>query len=166
MAILSLPKQSRLSDTSAVIHSIDAEQWVPRPIDEVFVFFSDAFNLESITPPRVHFHVITSRPIELKSGALINYKMRLNGIPLKWTTRIETWDPPHEFSDIQLSGPYKLWSHTHTFSTKNGGTTMTDHVDYELPLGPLGELVHKAWVRRDVESIFAYREKIIRERFS
>ena len=149
-----------------MIHSIDAEQWVPRPIDEVFAFFSDALNLESITPARVHFHVITPRPIELKSGALINYKMRLNGIPLKWTTRIETWDPPHKFSDIQLSGPYKLWSHTHTFATKNGGTTMTDHVDYELPLGPLGELVHSAGVRRDVESIFAYREKIIRERFS
>jgi ligand-binding SRPBCC domain-containing protein len=149
-----------------VIHTIDAEQWIPRPLEEVFAFFSDAFNLESITPPRLHFHVVTPRPIALKPGALINYKLRLNGIPLSWTTRIETWNPPHEFSDIQLSGPYKLWSHTHTFTAKNGGTTMTDHVDYELPLGPLGELVHKAWVRRDVSSIFAYREKMIRQRFS
>jgi hypothetical protein len=149
-----------------VIHSIDEEQWVPRQIDEVFAFFSDAFNLESITPPRVRFHVVTPRPIELKTGALINYKLRVNGIPLSWTTRIETWNPPQEFSDIRLHGPYKLWHHTHKFVEKNGGTTMTDHVDYELPFGPLGELAHMVWVRRDVESIFAYREKIIRQRFS
>jgi hypothetical protein len=149
-----------------VIHTIDAEQRVPRPIGEVFAFFSDAFNLESITPPRVHFHVVTPRPIELKAGALINYKLRVNGIPLKWTTRIETWNPPHEFSDIQLRGPYKLWHHTHKFTEKTGGTTMTDHVDYELPFGPLGEVAHMVWVRGDVESIFAYREKIIRQRFS
>jgi hypothetical protein len=114
----------------------------------------------------VHFHVVSPRPIELKAGALINYKLRVNGIPLNWTTRIETWNPPDEFSDIQLSGPYKLWRHAHKFVKKGGGTTMTDHVDYELPFGTLGELAHMLLVRRDVESIFAYREKIIGERFS
>jgi ligand-binding SRPBCC domain-containing protein len=149
-----------------VIYHIDTDVWVPRELDEVFAFFSDAFNLETLTPPRVNFHVITPAPIDLKAGALIDYKLRVNGIPLRWTTRIDTWNPPHEFSDSQLSGPYKLWHHTHRFSESRGGTKMTDHVDYELPFGPLGSLAHKLWVRRDVESIFTYREKIIRERFS
>lgn len=148
-----------------MIHTIDTELWLPRPIEEVFDFFSDAFNLEAITPPRVNFHVVTPRPIELKARALIDYKLRVNGIPLKWTTRIETWNPPHQFSDIQLRGPYKLWHHTHTFTATAGGTRMADHVDYELPLGLLGDMVHRLWVRRDVESIFAYREKVIRQRF-
>lgn len=149
-----------------MIYHIDTDVWVPRELDEVFAFFSDAFNLETLTPPRVNFHVITPAPIDLKAGALIDYKLRVNGIPLRWTTRIDTWNPPHEFSDSQLSGPYKLWHHTHRFSESRGGTKMTDHVDYELPFGPLGSLAHKLWVRRDVESIFTYREKIIRERFS
>ena len=149
-----------------MVYSIDTEVWVPRGIDEVFAFFSDAFNLEALTPPRVHFHVVTPRPIVLKAGALIQYKLRVNGMPIRWTTRIETWNPPYEFSDTQLSGPYKLWLHTHKFSEADGGTKMTDHVDYQLPFGPIGDVVHKLWVRRDVESIFTYREKVIRERFS
>jgi ligand-binding SRPBCC domain-containing protein len=149
-----------------VIYTIDTEVWVPRPLNEVFAFFSDAFNLEALTPPRVNFHVMTPGPIDLKSGTLIDYKLCVNWIPLRWTTRIDVWNPPHEFSDSQLSGPYKLWHHTHRFTESNGGTKMTDHVDYELPFGPLGDVVHELWVRRDVESIFKYREKIIRERFS
>jgi hypothetical protein len=149
-----------------LIHTINSDLWLPRPQDEIFDFFSDAFNLETITPPRVHFHVVTPRPIELKPGALINYRLKMNGIPLRWTTRIETWNPPHQFSDIQLSGPYKLWHHTHTFTSERGGTKMTDHVDYELPLGFLGELAHRLWARREVESIFAYRTGIISGRFA
>jgi ligand-binding SRPBCC domain-containing protein len=149
-----------------LIHTIDTELWLPRPVEEVFEFFSDAFNLEAITPPQMHFHVVTARPIELKAGARIDYKLRINGVPVGWTTLIETWNPPHEFSDIQLSGPYKLWHHTHAFTATGGGTKMADHVDYELPLGFLGELAHRLWVRRQVESIFVYREKIVRERFS
>jgi ligand-binding SRPBCC domain-containing protein len=148
-----------------LIHTIDTELWVPRSREEVFEFFSNAFNLESITPPEVNFHVVTAAPIGLKPGALIDYKLRVSGIPLRWTTRIETWNPPHEFSDTQLRGPYKLWRHTHTFLETGGGTKMTDHVDYELPLGFLGDLAHRWWVRRQVEAIFAYREKIIRQRF-
>ena len=149
-----------------LIHKIDRELWIPRPLEEVFEFFSDAFNLEALTPPHFGFRVVTPRPIEVKAGALIDYKLKVNGIPLGWTTRIETWDPPHGFSDIQLRGPYKLWHHTHTFTETGGGTKIADHVEYQLPLGFLGDLAHKLWVRRDVESIFAYREKIIRERFS
>ena len=149
-----------------MIHKIDHELWLARPIEEVFEFFSDARNLEAVTPRHFDFRVVTTPPIELKVGALIHYKLNVNGIPLGWTTRIETWDPPHGFSDVQLRGPYKLWHHTHTFTATGGGTMITDHVDYQLPLGFLGDLAHKLWVRRDVESIFAYREKMIRERFA
>jgi len=149
-----------------LIYTIDRELVVKRPISEVFEFFSDAFNLEAITPPNVSFHVITPPPIDLKAGALIDYKLRVNAIPLSWTTRIEVWNPPFGFSDIQLRGPYKLWHHTHTFVETGDGTRMTDHVDYELPLGFLGDLAHRWWVRRDIEAIFAYRESIIRDRFS
>jgi ligand-binding SRPBCC domain-containing protein len=148
-----------------VIYTIHREQWVPRPIDEVFEFFSDAHNLEAITPPKLNFHVLTPAPIDLKTGALIDYKLRINGIPIRWITRIDEWNPPYGFVDTQLKGPYKLWRHSHEFISENNGTRMIDHVRYKLPFGLLGTLVHALWVKHNVESIFAYREKIIGERF-
>jgi ligand-binding SRPBCC domain-containing protein len=149
-----------------VVHSIHHEQWTPHPVEEVFAFFSNAFNLESITPSKLKFRVTTPAPIVLETGALIDYKLRVNGIPLTWRTRIELWNPPHEFVDVQLRGPFKLWRHRHQFISERGGTRMIDNVDYQLPLGPLGSLAHVLWVRRDVESIFVYREKVIQTRFT
>lgn len=146
-------------------YTFRSSQWVPRPVEEVFRFFSDAHNLEVLTPPWLSFKIITPGPIQIKSGAQIKYQIRLHGIPLKWTTEIRSWDPPHRFSDAQLSGPYSLWHHTHIFQSENGGTRMNDVVRYRLPFGILGRLVNIVQTRREIAAIFAYRRERIQERF-
>jgi ligand-binding SRPBCC domain-containing protein len=142
-----------------------SSQWIPRSPEEVFAFFSDANNLEAITPPWLNFKVLTPGSIRLASGTEILYKLRLHGIPMKWTTQIRRWAPPQVFSDAQLSGPYRLWYHTHTFKPANGGTQMTDVVRYSLPFGMLGRIIDILQTRREVEMIFAYRADRIAERF-
>ena len=137
---------------------LDRSIWVPYPLEEVFAFFSDASNLPKLTPPWVHIEIRTPRPIEMKPGTLIEYRMRLYGIPFGWLTEIKTWDPPHSFSDIQLRGPYRVWDHTHSFEAKDGGTLCHDHVVYR-PHG--GWLTNALFVRRDVERMFAYRTKAL-----
>src|SRR6185436_15246816 len=122
--------------------------------DEVFPFFAEARNLERITPPWLHFHV-TSMPRELRQGALIEYRLKLHGVPIRWLTQIEEWAPGERFVDVQLRGPYALWHHTHEFEPAGDGQTlMRDTVRYALPLGPLGALAHRLFVKRDVERIF------------
>jgi ligand-binding SRPBCC domain-containing protein len=133
------------------------EQWIPKPIDEAFAFFSRPENLEEITPPFLGFHIIRADK-ELHAGSLIEYKLRVRGVPMKWLTEITVWEPPYRFVDFQLKGPYKLWHHEHTFTPDNGGTRIGDHVDYALPFGIVGQIVHALMVRRDVESIFQYRQ--------
>ncbi|MDX1947788.1 MAG: SRPBCC family protein [Pirellulaceae bacterium] len=142
-------------------YRLERTQFLPLPLDEVFPFFSDAGNLEAITPPSLHFHILTPRPIEMRSGALIDYRIRLFGVPMYWRTRIETWEPPHRFVDTQLRGPYKLWHHTHEFTSVPGGTQMIDRVDYELYLGPIGWMAHAAWVQRQLKQIFDYRREAV-----
>jgi ligand-binding SRPBCC domain-containing protein len=145
------------------VHILTREQRLPGPPDEVFPFFSDAHNLEAITPPWLGFRVITPRPIDLRAGALIEYRLRLHRIPLRWRTRIAVWDPPRRFVDVQLSGPYRLWHHTHDFAPDpDGGTLMRDTVRYALPLGPLGGVAHRALVKRDLAAIFDFRREAIR----
>ncbi len=138
-------------------HRIEREQVVPRRIDEVIAFFAQARNLERITPPWLVFRVLTPEPIEMRVGALIDYRLRVHGIPLSWTTRIEQWEPGAGFVDRQIAGPYRLWHHRHTFRAQGDSTVVTDVVDYALPLGPLGDLARRLIVRRDLERIFAYR---------
>ncbi len=139
-----------------------AELWLPRPRDEVFEFFSNALNLQALTPPWVNFQVLTPAPIPMRAGTLIDYRIRVRGLPLRWRTEITEWDPPHRFVDVQLRGPYRLWHHTHTFEERDGGTLCLDDVRYR-PVG--GWLVNRLFVRRDVETIFAYRQQQLRERF-
>ncbi len=134
-----------------------AEQRIPRPLDEVFEFFSRAENLEQITPPWLNFRIRNVQPSPVAAGTLIRYSLRWHVFPIRWTTRIETWQPPHRFVDLQLRGPYALWRHEHRFEAIPGGTLMSDTVQYRLPLGALGRLAHGLGVRRDVESVFAYR---------
>lgn len=141
-------------------HRLVSDFILPRPLHEVFAFFSDVHNLERITPPWLNFSILT-RDVALRDGALIDYRIRLRGLPMRWRTRIALWEPPHRFVDEQLRGPYRLWHHTHEFTAVAGGTRMVDTVRYALPLGPLGSLAHRLFVRRDLERIFAYR----RERF-
>jgi ligand-binding SRPBCC domain-containing protein len=139
-------------------HTLRREQRLPGRPDEVFSFFADAGNLEAITPPWLHFEVVTPRPIAMRAGALIEYRLRLHGLPLRWLTRIEEWEPGVRFVDLQLAGPYGLWHHTHEFAPDGeGATTMRDTVRYALPCWPLGELAHALLVRRDLARIFAYR---------
>ena len=142
-------------------HTIRREIWLPHSREEVFEFFSAARNLEQITPPLLKFEVLTPEPIPMGEGTLIDYRLRVHGLPLRWRTKITRWNPPCQFADIQLKGPYKLWDHTHTFLEENGGTRMIDEVVYELPFGPLGDIVHALSVRRDVEEIFRYRNSVI-----
>ena len=147
------------------VHVIRRELWVPRPPAEVFEFFSQARNLELITPPFLNFRVLTPEPIAMRVGALISYRLKIRGIPAGWLTEITRWNPPYEFADFQRKGPNRLWDHTHTFHAENGGTRMVDEVRYALPFGPLGDLVHALLVRRDVELIFNYRNEWIARHF-
>ena len=146
-------------------HTLRREQWIPRTPDEVFAFFSDAHNLETITPPWLGFRTLTPGPIRMAAGTKIQYRLSIHGAPVKWTTEIRKWDPPRRFVDVQLRGPYSLWHHTHSFTPENGGTRMRDVVRYRLPLGPLGLLLNALMVRRDVGRIFAYRQALIAKMF-
>jgi ligand-binding SRPBCC domain-containing protein len=139
------------------IHTIRREQFVAKPLEEVFRFFSEAGNLQTLTPSYLDFKILTPGPIEMRPGILLDYRLKWHGLPLRWRTKILEWRPPYRFVDVQLKGPYKLWHHTHTFESENGGTRMSDTVNYELPLGPLGEVAHALMVGRDVEAIFDFR---------
>ena len=140
-------------------------QWLNKPREELFTFFSDAYNLEKITPGLLSFKVVTPAPIHMQPGTLIDYKLRVRGIPIRWRTLIATWDPPGRFTDEQLKGPYKRWHHTHTFTEEDGGTRCKDVVEYAPPGGPLAPLINSLLVQRDVESIFAHRATVLAEMF-
>lgn len=146
-------------------YELHRKQWVPHPIERVFEFFAEARNLEQITPRLLRFQ-ITRVPPRMEPGARIEYTLRIHGFPVHWRTIIDQWDPPHGFVDIQAKGPYKLWHHTHRFWEENGGTWIEDAVRYELPFGILGRIVHRAFVARDVRTIFHYREGVIRKLFA
>ncbi len=133
---------------------LQREVWLPQPIDRVFAFFSDATNLESLTPPWMHFRILTPTPIPMFAGQLIDYRLRVRGIPIRWRTRIEAWEPPFRFVDLQLSGPYHLWHHLHSFESRDGGTLCGDVVTYR-PRG--GSLIQRLFVDPDVRRIFDYR---------
>lgn len=145
------------------VHDLHCEQLVPRPVDETFAFFSEASNLERITPPWLHFEIATRGSITMATGTRIDYRLRLHGLPLRWSARIEDWRPGREFVDRQIRGPYRLWHHRHLFARHPDGTIVTDHVRYALPAGPLGEVAHALVVRRDLDRIFAFRAAAVRQ---
>jgi hypothetical protein len=144
------------------IFTLDSELWLDRPLKEVFAFFADPMNLETITPAWLQFTIKTAPQFEMRQGALVDYRLRLHGIPLAWRSRITVWDPPLKFVDDQVKGPYRLWHHEHTFEKKDGGTLVRDHVDYAVPGGLL---VQKLMVRREVERIFDFRRRKLAEIF-
>ncbi len=145
-------------------HLLIQKQFLDGTPEEVFPFFADAHNLEAITPPLLRFRVITPAPIAMHEGTLIEYRLRIHSAPVRWRTRIMEWQPPQRFVDTQISGPYALWHHTHTFEAQpDGRTLMTDTVRYAIGFGPLGRLAHRLFVRRDVERIFDHRSAVIPE---
>jgi ligand-binding SRPBCC domain-containing protein len=142
---------------------LEQSQLVPQPREAVFAFFSDAHNLEKLTPGFLGFRILTPDPIEMREGTLIDYSLRLHGMRLRWTTRIECFEPPARFADLQLRGPYRHWRHLHEFEETRGGTRMRDVVDYELPLGPLGTVARALFVRKALRRIFDFRRAAIAE---
>jgi ligand-binding SRPBCC domain-containing protein len=144
-------------------HLLDRAQLVRRPRAEVFAFFSDARNLEVITPEFLRFRIETPGPIPMAAGTLIDYRLSLSGLPFRWRTLIEIFEPDVRFVDVQLRGPYRLWRHHHEFEDAPGGTLVRDLVEYELPFGPLGDLAHALFVRRQLERIFDHRARVVGE---
>ena len=142
-----------------------AEQFVARPRGEVFEFFSCAENLQQLTPPWLHFQILSVDPRPVRKGTLIRYSLRWRIFPIRWTTEIVEWDPPYGFVDLQLKGPYKLWRHQHRFVAEGNGTRILDEIEYRLPFGVFGRLAHAVKVRRDIEGIFGYRKGAVEERF-
>lgn len=141
-------------------------QEIDRPLNEVFDFFSRAENLEHLTPDWLDFKILTPLPIEMKTGTLIDYQIKLYGIPLKWKTQITKWDPPFCFVDSQIKGPYSVWIHEHKIEEHDGKTIMKDIVDYDIPAGFLKSLVNKVFVSKQIQSIFEYRRKSIEKYFA
>ena len=144
---------------------ISTKQYINKPLEVVFEFFSKPENLEMITPASLSFNILTPTPIKMGKGSLIDYTIRLFGIPIHWRTLISDYEPPFRFVDQQIKGPYTFWHHTHTFQSVDGGVEIIDKVKYSLPMGWLGTLVHSIWVRKDLEKIFEYRKTVIQDYF-
>lgn len=142
-----------------------AEQFIPRDINEVFEFFSKAENLQKLTPAWLHFRILEVNPNPVRRGTLIRYALRWRIFPIRWTTEIEAWEPPHRFVDVQLKGPYRKWYHEHRFVAEAGGTRIFDEVRYALPFGPIGTMAHRLKVKYDVETIFEFRRQAVRQVF-
>jgi len=135
---------------------IQRDVWLPRPREEVFAFFADAANLERLTPPWLHFRILNPH-IVIARGVLIDYRLKIHGVPLRWQSEISRWDPPRTFDDEQRKGPYRRWVHTHTFEEERGGTRVGDSVEFEVPF----EWIAGRFVMRDVQAIFTFREQAL-----
>lgn len=149
-------------DAARRVFVLKAEIWLPAPRSQIFEFFSDAFQLETITPPWMNFHVAAERPLTIQAGTKIDYQLRIHGLPLRWQSLISVWEPPVRFIDEQLRGPYRMWHHEHRFSEENGGTLVTDEVQYRVPGG---RLVNRLFVAPDLRKIFSYRTQKLQEIF-
>ncbi len=139
---------------------------IHKTIQEVFEFFSNAENLNRITPPHLEFKILTPQPIQIEPGTTIDYRLRLYKFPIHWKTKITAWEPPYRFVDAQLKGPYKKWIHQHRFQSENDGTIVEDNLEYAIPGGIAAPFIHWIFVKRDIENIFRFRAGKLDEIFS
>ena len=146
------------------ISVLERTQRVSRDLDQVFAFFADPQNLAAITPPWLEFRIVEAPP-KVYPGALIRYRLRLKGVPIRWLTEIKEWQPRRSFTDVQRVGPYRLWEHTHRLAVVPEGTEIYDHVRYRVPGGPLARLVER-FVRQMLDEIFDYRARQVAELFA
>lgn len=146
------------------MHVLEREQFLPRSRAEVFAFFARADNLEAITPSWLRFRIVTPLPVTMQEGTVIDYRLRLLGVPMRWQSRIDVWEPGVRFVDRQLVGPYATWIHLHEFDEVPGGVRIHDRVQYALPGAPLSDLVHPV-VRLQLNAIFAFRRRAIENEF-
>lgn len=152
----------RAGASNEAMSRLHTSLFVPRPLVEVFAFFAAAENLQRITPPWVDFRIVTPLPIEMRRGALIDYRLKVHGVPIGWRTEITAWEPPNHFVDTQVKGPYLRWVHSHRFRAVPGGTQVDDEVDFSV-LG--GWPIERLFVRRDLRAIFLHRQRAILDAF-
>ncbi len=145
------------------VREFKSELWLPLPPEEVFPFFGNAANLDALTPPWLHFRILTPLPIVMREGTVIDYRLQVHGISLRWRTRISAWQPPHRFVDEQLRGPYRQWIHEHTFEPCNDGTLARDLLRYVVPFDAL---LHRWFVGPDIERIFEFRAVALKRRLA
>ena len=143
-------------------HRFKTQLWLPQPRERVFLFFSNPHNLDRLTPAWLNFEILTPLPVLMKQGALMDYRLRIRGIPIRWQSEITLWEPPLRFADRQIRGPYRLWVHTHNFFSREGGTLVEDCVQYAT-LG--GSIVQRLLVAPDLRRIFSYRHEVLQQLF-
>ncbi len=142
-------------------YTLERTQVIERSLSETFAFFGDAFNLERITPPFLRFHILTPRPVVMQAGTILEYELSMFGLRFHWKTLIEKWTPETSFIDVQLTGPYSMWRHTHTFEELDQNRTLVhDHVEYRVPFSFLGRIAHTLFVKQSLNKIFDYRAAV------
>lgn len=147
------------------IYTLRCEMLTERSLESTFEVFENPYNLAKITPSSMNFRVTSKERVEMRKGAEIEYIIKWLGIPIHWKTIIEDYQPPLLFIDRQEKGPYSLWRHRHTFEQTPQGTKVADHVDYQLPLGPLGAIAHAVMVKRQLLEIFNFRQQELGKMF-
>lgn len=146
-------------------YEINTTQFIDKPLETVFHFFSKPENLEQMTPKNLSFKILTPKPIKMEKGALIDYTIRIVVIPIHWRSYVSKYYPPYEFVDEQVKGPYAFWHHTHTFKEVDGGVEIKDRVKYAIPMGILGRFIHAIYIKNDLKKIFTHRKIAIENVF-